>query len=193
MGTGFTADTPIRLAQYGISSVISLVDDVLLEQLRKYYSEKEGLPYQEIGAGEIDSRARRITEYLNMVNGIVQSQFEELRAEPFEPGSRITRYFELLPAGEIRDSYLRMLSEPDENIKSELQKNLIELMRTGSIDVNIMTKVNRVNYREGEELPIEFNDALAALRGFANSELESAVVFSAGFNQASLLLPVGVR
>ncbi len=34
MGTGFTIDTPIKVAKYGISSVISLVDDVLIEQMR---------------------------------------------------------------------------------------------------------------------------------------------------------------
>ncbi len=33
MGTGFSIDTPLRVAQYGISSVISLVDDVLIEQM----------------------------------------------------------------------------------------------------------------------------------------------------------------
>ena len=29
MGTGFTIDTPLKVARYGISSVVSLVDDVL--------------------------------------------------------------------------------------------------------------------------------------------------------------------
>ena len=33
MGTGFTIDTPLKVARYGISSVISLVDDVLIEQV----------------------------------------------------------------------------------------------------------------------------------------------------------------
>ena len=33
MGTGFTIDTAIRVAKYGISSVLSLVDDLLIEQL----------------------------------------------------------------------------------------------------------------------------------------------------------------
>ena len=35
MGIGFTVDTPLKVSQFGIDSVISLVDDVLLEKLRK--------------------------------------------------------------------------------------------------------------------------------------------------------------
>ena len=30
MGTAFTADTPLKVAQYGIDSVVSIVDDVLI-------------------------------------------------------------------------------------------------------------------------------------------------------------------
>ena len=44
MGTGHSVDTPIRVAHLGITSVISLVDDILLEKTRKYYNEKYGLP-----------------------------------------------------------------------------------------------------------------------------------------------------
>ena len=38
MGTAFTADSAIKVAHYGINTVIALADDVLLERLRKYYS-----------------------------------------------------------------------------------------------------------------------------------------------------------
>ena len=31
MGIGFTVDTPVKVAQYGIDSVVSIVDDILLE------------------------------------------------------------------------------------------------------------------------------------------------------------------
>jgi len=56
-------------------------------------------------------------------------------------------------------------------------------MACGAIDVNIMTKLDRSQYATGgEELPPELNDAHAALRGFANSDLDSSVVFSAGMN-----------
>ena len=48
MGTAFTADTPLKVAQFGINSVIALADDVLLERLRKVYTEKNNLKYEEI-------------------------------------------------------------------------------------------------------------------------------------------------
>ena len=44
MGLSFTIDSPIRVAPFGISSVISIVDDVLIERIRKYYSEKIYFP-----------------------------------------------------------------------------------------------------------------------------------------------------
>ena len=63
-------------------------------------------------------------------------------------------------------------------IKSWISQNLIK----GSIDVNIMTKVDKDNYVKDEKLPVEYNDAHAALRGFANSKLQSSVILSAGMN-----------
>ena len=48
MGTAFTADTPLKVSQYGINSVISIMDDVLLERLRKFYSDKNNIDYTEI-------------------------------------------------------------------------------------------------------------------------------------------------
>ena len=45
-----------------------------------------------------------------------------------------------------------------------------------------MTKVDKDNYKNGEKLPVEFNDAHAALRGFATSNLHSSVILSAGLN-----------
>ena len=40
MGIGFTIDSPLKVAQYVIDSVVSLVDDILIEKLRKIYSDK---------------------------------------------------------------------------------------------------------------------------------------------------------
>ena len=34
MGTGYTVDTPVKVAHLGISSVISIVDDILIEKMR---------------------------------------------------------------------------------------------------------------------------------------------------------------
>jgi len=45
MGIGFTIDAALRVSQYGIDSVISLVDDILLEKLRKMYCDKFAIPY----------------------------------------------------------------------------------------------------------------------------------------------------
>ena len=48
MRIGFTIDAPLKVAQYGMDSVISLVDDILLEKLRKLYCGKHKIPYDEI-------------------------------------------------------------------------------------------------------------------------------------------------
>lgn len=48
MGLSFTIDSPIRVAHYGISSVVSIVDDELIEKMNAFYSKKFCLPYQEI-------------------------------------------------------------------------------------------------------------------------------------------------
>ena len=67
MGTAFTADSPLKVAHYGINTVIALADDVLLERLRKYYSVVYNLSYQEIKNDSKDYRADRITSYLNII------------------------------------------------------------------------------------------------------------------------------
>ena len=77
MGTAFTADSPLKVAHFGISSVIALADDVLLERLRKFYSEIHNLSYTEIKNNTRDYRADRITAYLNMVNQLVETKFNE--------------------------------------------------------------------------------------------------------------------
>ena len=81
MGLGFTIDSPIRVAPYGISSVISIVDDVLIESIRKYYSQKFNFPYKEIKRKSHDGRANRVTEYLNLVHQIVQLKIEEIKKQ----------------------------------------------------------------------------------------------------------------
>ncbi len=112
MGTGFTIDTPLKVARYGISSVISLVDDVLIEQVRKFHCDRLGELFEPIGAREDDARARRITAYLNFVDGIVRRQSQALQASPFEDGSEITRYFRMLPDSPLKTAYEEMLAAP---------------------------------------------------------------------------------
>ena len=87
MGTGFMIDAPLRIAKYGISTVLSLVDDVLIEQMRKFHSQREGEPYEPITAHDEDARAHRITAYLNFDDRLVQRQVAQLQASPFEASS----------------------------------------------------------------------------------------------------------
>lgn len=185
MGTGFSIDTPIKVAKYGIHSVISLVDDTLIEQMRQFYCGKYQLAFTPITKNEEDYRARRITAYLDLVQGIVEKEFEKVKSSPFEPGSEVTKYFEMLPEDSVlKAAYQHMLSCNDQKLKISLQKNLRESMQPGDINVNIMTKLDRDNYDPKDNLlPPEFSDALAALRGYAQSKLKSAIVFSAGFNR----------
>ena len=184
MGTGFTIDSPIRVARYGISSVISLVDDTLIENVRKFYSQRYNEEYTPINKHDDDWRARRITAYLDLSDRILARQFAELKASPFEPGSAITTYFEFLPdVSPLKTAYMKMLAESDQDQKKILQDALREKVTPGRIDVNIMTKIDRINFsKDGTPLPEEHSDALAALRGYAKSTVHSALVLSAGFN-----------
>lgn len=186
MGTGFTVDSALSVAKFGISSAISLVDDLMIEQLRKYHAERVGEPYEEITNQDEDPRAHRITLYLNLINLLVQRQVKVLKALPFSDGSDIVRYFELMPESSIKQLYEKMLEEEDSEEKARMQDHLRTLVVPGSIDVNIMTKLDRENYRGGEKQPPEFADALAALRGFAQSDLNSSIIFSAGINKRLL-------
>lgn len=183
MGTGFTIDTALRVAKYGIDSALSLLDDVLIEQMRKFHSEQAGEPFTPIAAGEEDCRARRITAYLNLLGTLVGRQVAALRAQRFQPGSDIARYFELLPEGALKQQYNQMQVTADPERRRLLQDELREQVVAGSIDVNIMTRADSDTYYAGTRLPAEQTVAMSALRGFAQSELGSAVVFSAGMNQ----------
>jgi hypothetical protein len=184
MGLAFTIDTPVKVAHFGISSAISIIDDKLAEEMRKYYCEKRGDTFVPITDQELDSRALRITAYLNLINKMVEEQFDELRAETFTNGSDIVKYFELLPASsDLKQQYERMYAMEQGSAKATLQEALKKEITAGAIDVNIMTKCDKTNYaKNGEALPPEFADAMAALRGFANSNLSSSVIFSAGMN-----------
>jgi hypothetical protein len=182
MGTGFMIDAPLRVARYGISSVISLVDDVLIEQMRRFHCRQEREPYNEITDADDDPRAHRITAYLDLLDRLVRRQVEQLQASPFEPGSEITRYYELLPETPLLRAYRDMQAAGDPSDRSRRQEQLRRWATPGSIDVNIMSKGDRDLYRDGEKLPARFSDASAALRGYANSSLASSIVFSAGIN-----------
>lgn len=182
MGIGFTIDTPMKVAQYGISSVISTVDDILVERLRKFYSEKLDLPFQEISTKVEDFRAKRFTAYLNMMQDVATDNLEEIKKSfQNKTTKELDKLMDLLPdVSGMKDKFQDYLSNKPS--AQDVYNWLDEHLQLGGIDVNIMTKVDRENYRNGKKLPPEFNDALAALRGFANSKLSSSVILSAGMN-----------
>ncbi len=184
MGLGFTIDTPLKVARFGISSVVSIVEDELIEQMRELHANRNNIAFTPIPATEDDYRAKRIKSYLNLLNLLVKRQVTILQEELFTANSEITKYFELLPeTSSIKQDYLQMLETEDGNEKILIQNELRQEIKAGSIDVNIMSKLDKNNYtKDGEMLPKEYSDALAALRGFATSTLESSVVFSAGYN-----------
>ena len=79
MGLAYTVDSPVKVARYGISSVISIVEDRLIEMMRSHYYQTANLPYTPIAVHEEDYRARRIADYLNLVNSIVQEQVQKFK------------------------------------------------------------------------------------------------------------------
>lgn len=182
MGLAYTVDSPIRVAQFGISSVISIMDDDLLEKMNAFYSQKFQFPYEEITLKMQDFRAKRITSYLNLVDRIVKQKFHKLKTEMFESKAALNNYIAMLPnQSEIKLKFQELLKN-GEVAKDMLLHFLEKNLNPGSIDVNIMTKVDKENYEKGKLLSPIFNDAHAALRGFANSNLNSSVIFSAGMN-----------
>ena len=184
MGTGHSIDTPIRVAPYGIDSVISIVDDLLVERIRKYYAGEYGLPFESIPRNAEDGRARRITAYLNTVDEIVRRKFEALCSEPFFSENEKAKYFEMLPdASTLRNGWEQLKAMAPSMDREALEQKLTSMMRPGAIDVNIMTKLDRLlNGSGGQPMSTEFSDANAAFRGFAMSNVRGSVVLSAGFN-----------
>ncbi len=181
MGIGFTIDTPVKVAQYGISSVMSLVDDILVEKMREMYSKKLNLPFIAITDKEDDHRAKRITQYLNLIDRIVEDKFAALKRSIVEKGEEFHKYFEMLPDySEVKKQFNEFIAK--NTIKEDIRKWVDAHLHPGSIDVNIMTKLDKDNWRNDIKLPNEFNDAHAALRGYAQSTLRSSIVFSAGMN-----------
>lgn len=184
LGLGYTIDTPVKVARYGISSVISIVDDQLVEKMRGYYCLHNGKAYTPITEEEHDFRAKRITSYLNLMQELVQEQMQVLRRLPFGEENDLAKYFDLLPEeAALKAAYSQMLQMPEGQEKEQQQQLLRDSLVAGSIDVNIMVKVDKMNTdADGNLLPSEYSDALASLRGFAQSDLDAGVVLSAGYN-----------
>ncbi len=185
MGLGFTVDSPMKVAKFGISSVISIMDDHLLEDMRKIYSEKYGLKFEAISENQEDYRAKRISAFLNLTNEIVSRQIQEIKEQGLEKTELLENYADLLSDENPLKALINNCLEANGPDKIVLFKNIKHLIQPGAIDVNIMTKVDKLNYdKDGDILPREFSDALSSLRGFANSNINGSVVFSAGLNPA---------
>jgi hypothetical protein len=184
LGLSYSVDTPLKVARYGISSVVSIIEDELVEKMRAHHCLKSGEPYTAITTNIDDYRAKRITAYLNLLNKLVKLQHLSLKKMPFDQGSEINRYFEMLPDSDAaKKLFNEMTRLPEGAQKALLQQRLREQIEAGAIDVNIMAKVDNLNnQKDGTPLPVEYSDALSALRGFANSDLQSSVVLSAGYN-----------
>ncbi len=195
MGTGHSIDTPIRVAHLGISSVMSIIDDMLIEKIRKHYCLKFGFPYLTIPRFAKEARSKRITAYLDLVQEVVRTKMEAVKKLPFFKPNDKQKYFELLPdESPLKKDYQMLVEMKPGKEREALEQDLTERMKPGSIDVNIMVKIDGhhlVQY--GASMNQEMSDAKAALKGFADSSLKSCVVFSAGLNQSLFTYMVQFR
>jgi hypothetical protein len=184
MGTGHSIASPIRVAPYGINSVMSIVDDLLIERIRKHYAALFKLPFKSIRRNAEDGRALRITAYLDLVQDIVNHKFEEIKSQPFFEKNEKAKYFEMLPSSsELKKKYHELLDMASGSIRETFASEITEKMEPGSIDVNIMSKVDGFSFpNSNQPMTAEYSDGSAALRGFAKSKLSSSLVLSAGFN-----------
>ena len=146
MGLAYTIDSPIRVAHYGISSVVSITDDEVIEKMRAFYSEKFEQPYQEITQKFHDYRAERITHYLNLVDTIVKEKFENFKNELAESRTSLENYIDMLPNKSDLKKGLQGFIDDGITIKETIKSYLEQHLAPGDIDVNIMTKVDKDNF-----------------------------------------------
>src|SRR5215204_2740945 len=91
MGLAYTIDSPVKVARFGISSVISIIEDRLVEMMRAYYYPVIHQAYKPI-----------------------TTKVENLRKEVFETGSEIVKYFEMLPGdSNLKKLYCQMVLTED--------------------------------------------------------------------------------
>ena len=182
MGLAYTIDSPIRVAQFGISSVVSIIDDEIIERMRDFYSKKFNFDYTAISIKSEDHRAERITAYLDMMDDIVTKKFKDFKEEISKNTETLKQFIGMLPSTSgLKDGLQNILNKKD-NLTESIKNFIDHNFNPGEIDVNIMTKVDKDNFVKNVQLPTIYNDAHASLRGFANSKLSSSVIFSAGMN-----------
>jgi hypothetical protein len=184
MGTGHSIDTPLRVARWGVSSVISLVDDVMIEQVHRLHCQRRGLAFESVSPRDPKARALRITRYMDFLFDQVQLQTAELKAQPFAPGYDKVRWFELLPeTSPLKVEYKALLKMAPGEARTAAEDALTAKMEPGSIDANIMTKLDRrAVLQDGTMVDARLSDAKLALEGFALSRNPGNMIFSAGIN-----------
>jgi len=184
MGLAYTIDSPAKVARFGISSVLSIIEDRLIEMMRAHYYPKLNLPYEPITKQDPDCRAKRVTDYLNLLQAIVYDQVSKLKTEAFEIGTEITKYFEMLPEDSIiKNIYVDMIQCTNPSEKAEKQAQLRKKIVAGQIDVNILTKVDGETYDKEGNAIVDGSNAVTVLRGYIKSDLRnSSICLSAGMN-----------
>jgi len=183
LGLAFSIDSPIKIAQFGISSAVSIVDDNLTERLREYHSKQHHLPFEKIDSKTFDARAKRLTAYLDMMQVIIDKQIISLKSSSFSSNEALHQYFNMLPAHHSSYKMYQLYLKSNKEMRDKLEPLLKQEIVAGEIEVNIMSKVDKVNKdKAGNLLERKYSDATAALRGFANSSIKSTVILSAGMN-----------
>ena len=117
---------------------------MLIEKLRKMYCIKYDIPYNEITEKTEDFRAKRITSYLNLINSLAEKKFEEFKNATIEKGNMIKEYFNKLPDYSTIKQEFNSLTKKYLNL-TDIQNWIKENISMGSVDVNIMTKVDKEN------------------------------------------------
>jgi len=182
MGIGFSVDSALKVAHLGINSVLSLSGHSLHEKLRKFYFEKFNIAYEKITKEVEDYKAKRTTAYLNFLDDQTTKTFNNYKLFPQKYKSEIEKSIDLLPNNSKLKEKFNSLMESAPLDLNKIKNWIGSNLKTGSIDVNIMTKLDRENYADGEKLSAENNDAHIALRAYANSNLSSTLILSAGLN-----------
>jgi hypothetical protein len=113
MGTGHSIDTPLRVARWGISSVISLVDDILVEQVHRLHAERRGIPFKGGGSPRSQGPRRKDPPVHGFPAPAGAGQMAELRAQSFADDSDKTRWFAMLPeSSPLKAEWIRLKSLP---------------------------------------------------------------------------------
>jgi hypothetical protein len=182
MGIGFTIDTPLKVGHYGIDSVVSTGDDALMERLREVHCRENNIEFIPISEKEEDYRARRMAAYLDNMDAIIRKKFEYLIDSALVNGDEYRKYIDMLPSDSIlRNSFQQAVATFKD--RKALTDWMYANLDLGRVDVNIMTKADKENFdKDGNKLPPEENNAHVALRGFAISNVDATMVFSAGMN-----------